>query len=432
MHKKLSKTVAIALATSILSGMCSIGTVNAEADSDPIKIMSVGDSITNGYWEQGAYRKYMYNVLASDGYSIDMVGSSGSNEESFSDENGNTFAYDGNHVGYSGYAIQYITGTETRQGILEVLTEKAYGDGGNQNMIEAYNPDIVLLQIGTNDVLSAYNDGIKDRLRNLAETILSDMTDETDVLFITTIPYFDAKEVYSWLWAYGSSIPEYYEGSTDPEKQQQVIDKINGFVDTYNQDIKELVSEMQTEGENVQFADINSVVDIATDMYDGVHPNEAGYKKMGEYWAERLEEYWGKEPDVTTTTTTEETIATEETSTTTEETTTEVTTTTTEEITTTEETTTTEVTTTTTEETSATEITTTTEETTTTEPEIVVDTPGDCNNDGMVNIIDMAIMKNGIVYGFKNEITEKRADMNQDGKTNIADLFTIAKFIIGM
>ena len=220
MHKKFSKAVAIALATSILSGMCSIGTINAEADSDPIKIMSVGDSITNGYWEQGAYRKYMYNVLASDGYSIDMVGSSGSNEESFSDENGNTFAYDGNHVGYSGYAIQYITGTETRQGILEVLTEKAYGDGGNQNMIEAYNPDIVLLQIGTNDVLSAYNDGIKERLRNLAETILSDMTDETDVLFITTIPYFDAKEVYSWLWAYGSSIPEYYEGSTDPENQR--------------------------------------------------------------------------------------------------------------------------------------------------------------------------------------------------------------------
>ena len=287
----------------------------------------------------------------------------------------------------------------------------------------------MLLQIGTNDVLSAYNDGIKDRLRNLAETILSDMTDETDVLFITTIPYFDAKEVYSWLWAYGSSIPEYYEGSTDPEKQQQVIDKINGFVDTYNQDIKELVSEMQAEGKNVQFADINSVVDIATDMYDGVHPNEAGYKKMGEYWAERLEEYWGKEPDVTTTT--------EETTTTTEETTTtEVTTTTTEEITTPEETTTTEIITTpeettTTEETSATEITTTTEETTT-EPEIVVDIPGDCNNDGMVNIIDMAIMKNGIVYGFKNEITEKRADMNQDGKTNIADLFAIAKFIIEM
>ena len=68
MHKKFSKAVAIALATSILSGMCSIGTINAEADSDPIKIMSVGDSITNGYWEQGAYRKYMYNVLASDGY----------------------------------------------------------------------------------------------------------------------------------------------------------------------------------------------------------------------------------------------------------------------------------------------------------------------------------------------------------------------------
>ena len=29
---------------------------HADAAEEPVKIMAVGDSITDGYWEQGAYR----------------------------------------------------------------------------------------------------------------------------------------------------------------------------------------------------------------------------------------------------------------------------------------------------------------------------------------------------------------------------------------
>ena len=52
---------------------------------------------------------------------------------------------------------------------------------------------------------------------------------------------------------------------------------------------------MQSEGKNVRFADIHSVVDMKDDLYDGVHPNESGYEKMGRYWAGVLEEFLSTE-----------------------------------------------------------------------------------------------------------------------------------------
>ena len=55
-----------------------------------------------------------------------------------------------------------------------------------------------MLQIGTNDILSNYNEGIIDRLENLVNVILEDMNDSDDVVFVSTIPYMDVLMVYDW------------------------------------------------------------------------------------------------------------------------------------------------------------------------------------------------------------------------------------------
>ena len=165
-HSIFSLVVACVLAITMIvgSGTMSVSASAASQTSDTVKILALGDSITDGYWTSGAYRKYLYYYLEQMGHTnIDMVGPKGSDSESFQ-YNGQTVAYDGNYAGYSGYAIQNISGTETRSGILEVI-QGNYGNG--QNMISAYDPDIVLLQIGTNDILSNYNDGISNRLDNL-------------------------------------------------------------------------------------------------------------------------------------------------------------------------------------------------------------------------------------------------------------------------
>lgn len=246
---------------------------------ETFKIMPIGDSITHGYQSSGGYRKYFYHFLEQD-FNVDMVGPNSDYPETFTwlkEE----VTYDTNHCGYSGYAIQYMDGTETRQGILETLQ-----DG---NMLQIYDPDIIMLQIGTNDILSAYNDGITDRLENLINYI-SDNTRDDTVIFVSTIPHIDAVQVFDWCWAYGD-----VKFSNTPEDFDKII---NDYVDKYNNSIPVLVDKLQDEGKNVEFADIYSAVEengltIEKDKYleDGVHPNEKGYARIGINWANTIYKY---------------------------------------------------------------------------------------------------------------------------------------------
>jgi lysophospholipase L1-like esterase len=279
----------------LVTAMVSVPAPLAQAsDSDgTIKILPLGDSITDGYQSQGGYRKYLSRDLTELGYTnIDFVGPKGSDSETY-----DGFTYDGNYAGYSGYAIQEMTTKEHRSGILETISDTWYGDG-SQNMIQAYDPDIVLLQIGTNDILSEYNDGITDRLENLINVILGDLSDGS-VLFVTTIPDIDAVLRADWLSAYGINA----WSSTDEEKAALQV-TVQGCIDSYNASIKTLVEKMQAEGKSIKFADINSVIDYTTDLADGVHPNETGYSKMAEYWTGVLTSYInGSEQSGQTTTT---------------------------------------------------------------------------------------------------------------------------------
>ena len=61
-------------------------------------------------------------------------------------------------------------------------------------------------------------------------------------------------------------------------------------VDAYNTEIKRIAAEKQAEGKNIRLADINSVL-TKSDLYDGVHPTEAGYKLMADYWYDILVNY---------------------------------------------------------------------------------------------------------------------------------------------
>ena len=338
MYTEKKGLAALIAAVTGLSSLA-VGTVSAAPaaaeNEEAVKILSLGDSITDGYWTSGAYRKYMYHDLEQMGYNIDMVGPKGGNSNTFT-YNGQSVSYDDNNAGYSGYAIQEMTTKEHRSGILETIQATWYN---GQNMIAAYQPDIVLLQIGTNDILSNYNDGITDRLENLVNVILQDL-DADSTVFVSTIPDIDAYTRADWLGSYGINA----WGSTQEEKDQ-LMETVTGCIDTYNTSIYNLVLKMQSEGKNVQFADINSVVDYQTDLHDGVHPNEAGYENMGNYWAELLNDFFqnhGTNPKpVTTTTTTQPAVTTTTTTTTTKATTKPITTTSTAKTTTTTKATTT-------------------------------------------------------------------------------------------
>lgn len=283
---KLKKILSLLTAVVMCGGIFAVSHKPTASAQDAVRIMAVGDSITHGYINaDNGYRKYLCHHLQQNGIAFDMVGpeNSWSNEATYN-WNGTTITYDPQHCGYSGYSTMSYSG---RTGIYETLF------GGN-NLIEAHNPDIVLLQIGTNDLLDAsleIRTGVGDiresttaldRLETVVDKILSHL-DSTDVLFVTTIPAIDAKVCASWVGSYQW---------TFNLSAEQIPAKVNECVDAYNAGVKSLVAKKQSEGKNVQLGDVASVIDVsAGDLFDGCHPSEQGYAKMGKHWAENITAY---------------------------------------------------------------------------------------------------------------------------------------------
>lgn len=289
------------------------------AADEAVKILAIGDSITHGYINgDNGYRKYFCYGLQQNGITnFDMVGpeNSWTNEATYN-WNGTTITYDPQHAGYSGYAIQKIG---SRNGIQETIFNNTYTNGSSSgNMMEAYAPDVIMLQIGTNDILDAQLTGIGDRLEELVDMILPYVSETGKVLYLASIPDIDVSVRYDWLGAYEWAIEGGVSYAEDPVTFTANVQKA---LDDYNTTVKNLVAKKQAEGANIQFSDINSVIDIAAgDLEDGVHPSEQGYAKMGQYWSTLLTETYFNgtvNPPVTTTTTTE-TTTTETTTVTTE------------------------------------------------------------------------------------------------------------------
>ena len=262
---------------------------DASQSEKTYRIMAIGDSITDGYGVGGSYRKFLYHGLTEQGIKTDMVGSKGGEGMKYTDPaTGKSFEYDDGNTGYSGFTIQDYSG---RSGILEVL--KSTG-------CLAESPDIVILQIGTNDIIDNHElDTAGDRLKGLVSYILDNIPD-TSALFVTTIPDVDPnrREVYDWFGNYRHSADwQTQYDDTTAEKN------IHSSVEKYNSDIKKLTAGMAKADSRVHFADVNSAVtNVKKQLGDGVHPNEDGYKAMGEYWTGVISRYISGESAVTVTT----------------------------------------------------------------------------------------------------------------------------------
>ena len=247
-------------------------------NNEPIKIMCVGDSITDGYGIPGSYRKFLYHGLTQKGYNIDMIGSKSGGVAKYTDETtGESWEYDDDNTGYSTYTIKSYRG---RNGIYETLQET--------NCL-SQKPDIVILQIGTNNVIDKHDeDDNSKHFETLIDYILQNIP-ETSVLFVTTIPDLDPnrEEVYSWFSNYRHST-FYTKTYTDEEVQMNVEE----YLKHYNSDITSRVNLRRVKGQNIRAANVNSVItDVKSQLMDGVHPNNKGYKLMGEYWTEVIGEY---------------------------------------------------------------------------------------------------------------------------------------------
>jgi lysophospholipase L1-like esterase len=135
----------------------------------PIRIMPLGDSLTSGlHWATGnddSYRPYLWHLLVDAGHDVDFVGTSTTGDGS----------YDGDHQGRGGFSMGPDNGFADADGVRRAnLTyyieqyrpeDNTANLGSGQDWVTWSRPDVVLLNIGTND---AEADALKVQRRLLA------------------------------------------------------------------------------------------------------------------------------------------------------------------------------------------------------------------------------------------------------------------------
>ncbi|MGC1196766.1 MAG: SGNH/GDSL hydrolase family protein [Geitlerinemataceae cyanobacterium] len=196
--------------------------------SSSVKIMPLGDSITDGYFVPGGYRIDLWQHLTERGYAIDFVGSLRNGSESLPDTD---------HEGHSGWRIEQI-------------------HHRIRGWLNRSQPDIILLLIGTNDMAQGYDvEKAPDRLGVLIEDIFQQLPEVK--LFVASIPPIG-----------------------EPFLNDRVIN--------YNREIAELVQQKQTEEKALHFVDLYYILSL-DDLPDGVHPNREGFRKIAKVWDEAME-----------------------------------------------------------------------------------------------------------------------------------------------
>jgi lysophospholipase L1-like esterase len=126
--------------------------------ADPVRVMPLGDSITQG-GSIGGYRLDLGTRLRAAGRSVDFVGSLSDGPSSMPDRN---------HEGHPGWTIAQI-------------------DANVVNWLRTYNPRTILLHIGTNDMYGSDPAGAPRRLSALVDKITS-QAPAAEVFVSTIIP----------------------------------------------------------------------------------------------------------------------------------------------------------------------------------------------------------------------------------------------------
>ena len=204
-------------ATEINAGTLKLGRTTLPSGLD---IMPKGDSIT--YGDQGSdagYRGPLYQRLQAVAPGFDFVGNLTSYQANVSLPAGYL-----DHEGHSGWKAVDLT----------ALNPLAPGNG--------IQPDVVLLQIGTNDLLTynGYNTQLKSDLEALVTQLTNNRPDASILL-----------------------------ASITPTSNRNGVAAYNAMVAT-------VVTDFQTAGKRVRLVD-NTTNFPGTGLADGTHPNDVGY-----------------------------------------------------------------------------------------------------------------------------------------------------------
>ena len=195
-----------------------------------VRIMPLGDSITQGDSDHNTYRRPLWKSLQTEGYNVDFVGSLRVNHRGPppSDD------FDRDHEGHWGWRVDEILGDIHR-------------------WAEEHQPDVVLVHLGSNDVFQ--RDSLESTLDELIDAV-REVQPQATFLLAQIIPT-DSSAANTRIRNLNARIPELAAAKSTAMSRVLVVDHFTGF-------------------------------DPLSQTYDGVHPNADGEIHLSDRWLETL------------------------------------------------------------------------------------------------------------------------------------------------
>jgi hypothetical protein len=217
--------------------------------ANPVKIMPLGNSITQADKDHYSYRYNLWKKLIDANVSFDFVGSHNTNKggnPAWPAYKGNNF--DSDHEGHSGWTIDQILNGFVHEPNSGKLSE----------WLQGYTPDVVLLHAGTNDALMDHP--LESTVKELEEVInqIRQKNPGVTILLAKLIPAHEEKV-----------------GKSHVENIKKLNERIVALAPQLNTSISNVVLVDQFEGFDAT---------PGADTYDGLHPNASGEEKMAKKW----------------------------------------------------------------------------------------------------------------------------------------------------
>ena len=229
--------------------------------SQSIKILPIGNSITQLNNQHNSYRYELWKKLVDDGLDFDYVGSMTDHYNCgtpiFPDYNGKMF--DKDHEGHWGWKTDEIINGGS--------ASNCRGTGNISSWLNNYTPDIALIHLGTNDMMLDWNDGlgVAETINELKSLITILRADNPNVIILLAKLIPADPSVFSWA----------------------------ARIEVLNAEIPSIAIDMETEDSPIVIVDQFSGFSAIDDTFDGAHPNATGEEKMAQKWFDAIKSVLG-------------------------------------------------------------------------------------------------------------------------------------------
>lgn len=229
-------------------------------NNQTMNILPLGNSITNGSKMYNSYRRDLWQMLHKEKYNFDFIGSWNKIHMGGNAPNSD---FDMDHEGHSGWKAS------------DLLSQPNWDNerGNIRDWLLTYKPDIVLLEFGTNEVFQCISNA--DAIDNIDTVIqLLRKKNKSVKIFIAQIPPLGAA------WADKKLC------NNDTEYSKAVL--------TFNKALLQYSKAKNSNASPIIIVDQFTGINPAIDMYDDIHPNDIGEKKMAKKWFIAIKKYLRK------------------------------------------------------------------------------------------------------------------------------------------